>query len=197
MPEEQKQDDDILSKGLGVLFGAAALAVGVGAAIINSERTRQMREELKVRVDDLSKRVDELTEQGRHIIEERRPEIEQTMQRSRQAAVEGLEKVKQVVTEGAERARTMVEQGAEKAQGTAKRVTHHTVDGAEDVASTAEQTAQEAGEGAGEATGQATMRIDQVAQDMPEAGMPGPEPTETSSGGENEEAASQDNPPGY
>ena len=57
----EHKDDDALTKALGVAIALGALAVGVGAALANNERTRQMRAEMKQRLDELGRRVDDLS----------------------------------------------------------------------------------------------------------------------------------------
>ena len=85
----ENKSDDFIGKGVGMIVALGALALGVAAAVMNNERTRQMRAELKERVDDLGRRVDDLSTQARHRLEERRPDIEELIQRGRHAAVEG------------------------------------------------------------------------------------------------------------
>lgn len=131
----EKRDDN-LQKALGLAVALGALAVGVAATVANNERTRQLREEMKVRLDDLGRRVDDLSgqaqqrvtdlslqaqsrvsdlsSQAQRTIEERRPEIEQTIQKSREAVLGGLDK-----------ARSVVEQGADKAQEYVQRAGSH------------------------------------------------------------------------
>ena len=107
--------EDILSRSLGVAVAVGALAVGIAAAAMNSERSRQMREEVKTRLDVLGKRVDDLSAQANRAIDQHRPEIESTIQKGRQAVVEGLDKARTVVEQGAERAHTYVNRTADNA----------------------------------------------------------------------------------
>ena len=55
----RQRPEDMVGRGLGVAVALGALALGVAAALMNSERTRQMRDDLRHRVDDLGRRVDE------------------------------------------------------------------------------------------------------------------------------------------
>ena len=67
-----------------------AWAFGAAAAFLNSERTRQLREDMDRQIQDLSNRLE-------RSLAERRPDIEEAIQRSRQVAVTGLEKSKGAV----------------------------------------------------------------------------------------------------
>ncbi len=116
MAGQKSTGEEILSRTLGIVIAAGALAVGVAAALMNNERTRQVQEELRARVDELGKQVSDLTTQAQSAILERRPEIEQTIQRSRRAALDGLEKAKSVVEQGADKAQEYVQRAGQPAQ---------------------------------------------------------------------------------
>ncbi len=117
MAEDRKTSfEDLFSKGFGVAMALGALAVGIAAAALNTERTRQMREEVQSRLDDLGKRVDELSAQAARALDERRPEIEDALDRSRKAVVQGLDKAREMVEQGAERAQTYVRPTAERSE---------------------------------------------------------------------------------
>ncbi|HET9494183.1 MAG TPA: hypothetical protein VFR15_08140, partial [Chloroflexia bacterium] len=135
----RQRPEDIVGRGLGFAVALGALALGVAAALMNSERTRQMREELRGRVDDLGKRVDELSAQAGRMIEERRPEIEETIERGRKVVLEGLDKAKSAVDQGAERAQEYVHRSGPGLRDTA-----------EDFGNRVESAAGEAKETAGE-----------------------------------------------
>jgi ABC-type transporter Mla subunit MlaD len=107
--------EDLLGKSLGVVVAIGALAVGIAAAAMNNERSRQMRDEVKTRLDVLGKRVDDLSAQANRALGEHRPEIEQTIQKGREAVVQGLDKARTVVEQGAERAQTYVNRTADNA----------------------------------------------------------------------------------
>ena len=113
--EEKKTSfEDLFGKGIGIVVALGALAVGVAAAILNNERTQQMRQEVQGRLDDLGKRVDELSAQAARALEERKPDIEETIERSRKAVAEGLDRAREVVEQGAERAQSYVNRAGEK-----------------------------------------------------------------------------------
>ena len=80
---DHNKGGDPLTRGLGVAIALGALAVGAAAAFLNSERNREMREDLQRQITDLSGRMDQE-------LSARRPEIEDAIQRGRQAAVENL-----------------------------------------------------------------------------------------------------------
>lgn len=141
---EKTSGKDGLSKGLSVAVALGALAVGVATAVVNNGRTKQVREDLRQRLDELGKRVDELTAeaqkrasdlstQAQRTLEERRPEIESTIQKGREAVIEGLDKAK-----------TAVEQGAEKAQEYVQRASAQAADKVDDAAGAVENVAQDA-----------------------------------------------------
>ena len=187
----ENKSDDLIGKGIGMAVALGALALGVATALMNNERSRQMRAELQGRVDDLGRRVDDLSAQARHRLDERRPDIEQGIQRGRQAAVEGLEKVKSVMEQGAEKAKDWVEQGAGRAQDMVQRATNKGSDVAHDATNAASDVADEAGE-----------RIEDVASDIHDGahGDAGPGDGYGSGGQETvrlEGDERRDNPPGY
>jgi len=96
---------DPLTRGLGVAIAVGALAAGAVAAFLNNERARQMRDDLQRQINDLSGRLD-------HELEARRPEIEGAIQRGRQAAVEGLDRMKGVVEQSADKAQDYVQKAS-------------------------------------------------------------------------------------
>jgi len=128
----ENKSDYLILKGLVLIVATGALALGVAAALMNNERSRQMREEFRGRIDDLGRRVDDLSAEARHRLDERRPDIEQGIQRGRQAAVEGLEKVRSAMEQGAEKAKVWVDQGAERAHDMVQRVAHKSGDAIQD-----------------------------------------------------------------
>jgi ABC-type transporter Mla subunit MlaD len=128
MSGRYEKSGDPLTKGLSIAVALGALAFGAAAAMLNSERTRQLRQDLERQIDDLSNRLE-------RALAERRPDIEEAIQRSRQAAVDGLDKVKGAVEQSADKAQEYVYRASSKAAST--------------TAGTAEQTQQvmlEAGE---------------------------------------------------
>lgn len=155
--------EETLTRALGVMIALGALAVGAAAAVMNNERSKQMRDDMKLRVDELGKRVDDLSSQAKRTLEERRPEIEDTINRSRQAAVEGLEKVK-----------TVVEQGSDKAQEYVQRMSQQGQNGASEAADKAGEAMSDMADEAG-----ANIRkgADEVSQQAAEAVNKDDEPT--------------------
>ncbi len=140
----ENKSDDLVGKGIGLVVAAGALAFGVAAALMNNERSRQMREEFRGRIDDLGRRVDDLSAGARHRLDERRPDIEQGIQRGRQAAVVGLDKVKSAMEQGAEKAKVWVDQGADRAHDMVQR----TAQKGGDAAKGGDDSAQELADGA-------------------------------------------------
>jgi len=106
MADNNKRGDP-LTRGLGVAIALGALAVGAAAAFLNSERNREMREDLQRQITDLSGRMDQE-------LSARRPEIEDAIQRGRQAAVESLDRVKTAVEQGADFAQEYVRKASVK-----------------------------------------------------------------------------------
>lgn len=104
---DSNRNNDPLTRGLGMAIALGALAVGAAAAFLNSERTRQMRQDLERQINDLSNRMD-------HELAARRPEIEDAIHRGRQVAVESLEKMKGVVEQGADKAQEYVHRASVK-----------------------------------------------------------------------------------
>lgn len=130
---DTNKNSDPLSKGLGMAIALGALAVGAAAAFLNSERTRQMREDLQRQISDLSDRMDrELTA--------RRPEIEDAIQRGRQVAVESLERVKGAVEQGADRAQEYVQRASVKTSDAAVDLRDKTSTATSEAAGKAEDT---------------------------------------------------------
>jgi hypothetical protein len=87
-----------------------ALAFGAAAAMLNSERMKEMRRDLERQIDDLSNRLE-------RSLAERRPDIEEAIQRSRQAAVDGLDRVKVAVEQGADKAQEYVYKASSRTAG--------------------------------------------------------------------------------
>ncbi len=102
MADGQSRGGDPLTRALGIGIALGALAFGAVAAIMNSERTRQMRDDLERQIQDLNRKLETA-------LAERRPDIEQAIEKSRQVAVQGLDRVKGVVEEGADRAHEYVQ----------------------------------------------------------------------------------------
>ena len=90
MSGKYDRSGDPLTKGLSMAVALGAWAFGAAAAFLNSERTRQLREDMDRQIQDLSNRLE-------RSLAERRPDIEEAIQRSRQVAVTGLEKSKGAV----------------------------------------------------------------------------------------------------
>src|SRR5947207_1963230 len=88
MSGKYEKSGDPLTKGLSMAVALGALAFGAAAAFLNSERTRQLREDMDRQIQDLSNRLE-------RALAERRPDIEEAIQRSRQVAVTGLGKAKE------------------------------------------------------------------------------------------------------
>jgi hypothetical protein len=88
--------------------------------MMNNERSRQMREDLKLRMDDLSKQVENLTAKAEQALEQRRPDIEETIQRGRKVAASGLDKAKSLVDQSAERAQEYVQKMGQQTQDAAE-----------------------------------------------------------------------------
>ena len=102
------QQRDPLSRGLSMAVALGALAFGAATAVVNSERTKQMRQDLERQIEVLSGKLE-------RALEERKPEIEDAIQRSRKVAVDGLEKVKGAVEVSADKAQEYVHRTSSKA----------------------------------------------------------------------------------
>ena len=149
------RNNDPLTKGLSMVVALGALAFGAAAAFLNSERTRQLREDMQAQMSDLSKQLE-------RTLQERRPEIEDAIQKSRKVAVEGLDKVKNAVEEGADKAQTYVQRaGSQTSSATdqAFGAVDQAVDQASDVATDVQQ-----GEGRRERPGRADAPLRQQRQ---------------------------------
>ncbi len=169
----EKTTGDGLSKGLGIAVALGALAVGVATAVMNNDRTRQVRDELKQRVDELGRRVDELTAeaqkratelsaQAQRTIEERRPDIESTIQKSREAVIEGLDKAKTVVEQGAEKAQEYVQRASTQASDKSGDVASASGDMADQAAHTATGPSPDTTDGVKDWTGGAGRELSEV-----------------------------------
>ncbi|MFL5735703.1 MAG: hypothetical protein ACJ78Q_21300 [Chloroflexia bacterium] len=101
---------DPLTRGLSMAIALGALAFGAAAALLNGERTKQLREDLERQIDDLSNRLE-------RALAERRPDIEEAIQRSRQVAVDGLDKVKGAVEQSADKAQEYVYKASSRTAG--------------------------------------------------------------------------------
>lgn len=187
MAGQKSSGEELFSKGLGVAIALGALAVGVAAAMMNNERSRQMREELRGRVDELGRKVEDLSAQADRMMQERRPEIEQTIQRSRRAAVEGLDKVRSVVEQGADKAQEYVQRAGTRASDIAQNAGEKMREGAD--------RAGEAVDSAMQDTGAAAHDVMQSEGDAVEPNTGGAGATEAGSGNGMEQSTQQlDNP---
>src|SRR5438046_47264 len=108
MSGRYEKSGDPLTKGLSMAVALGALAFGAAAALLNSERTKQMRQDLERQIQDLSNRLEVA-------LAERRPEIDDAIQKSRKVAVDGLEKFKGVVEQSADKAQEYVHRASSKA----------------------------------------------------------------------------------
>src|SRR3954453_2801142 len=115
------RNEDPLTRGFTMLVAVGALAFGAVAALMNSERTRQMRRDLEGQINDLSAKLD-------RTLQERRPEIEDAIQKGRRAAVDSLEKAKGVVEQGADKAQEYVQRASVKVPATGSGTTEQTAD---------------------------------------------------------------------
>ena len=150
------RNEDPLTRGFTMLVAVGALAFGAVAALMNSERTRQMRQDLEGQINDLSGRLD-------RTLQERRPEIEDAIQKGRRAAVDSLEKAKGVVEQGADKAHEYVQRASVKVPTTGSGTTEQPTD---ETASAALKpgTPEFSGESA-DNTGEATRRFDDGGSD--------------------------------
>ncbi len=161
--DERRSNDDILAKAFGVAVAVGALAVGVASAVVNGERTRQMREEMRLRVDELGKRVDDLQVQAQRTIEENRPQVESAIERGRQAVVEGFEKARVAVEQTADKAQEYVQRTAQQAGGDAGPDTTQQASGGSEHGS---EHVYEASSGAGEGSAQMPETIGDMPGDI-------------------------------